>query len=94
MFFYGFCLLRVLGGVGMFWWVAGGVGVEATLAWWLLSGKVSCALCMGNLLVIGLLIPLVFDRKRFWQAMSQLSCFSLLHFYGFLGESDHVSLGS
>jgi len=67
------------------WVVSAGMGVELSLIWVLLSKKLVCVLCLGNLAIVLLLVLLSFDRKRVWEMVSfcllflVLSGFVLIH---------------
>jgi predicted DsbA family dithiol-disulfide isomerase len=52
-----------------------GIGFEASLVWVAFSMKAICIFCLGNLLVIILLIPFLFQKKLIWKilALSSLS---------------------
>jgi len=52
------------------WLVAGAVGAELALVWTMFSLKIVCVFCLGNVLVVLLLIIFSFERSRFWQTLS------------------------
>lgn len=77
--FLTFCAFRA--GKWLEWVIPSGVGVEIALLWVMISLKVVCVYCLGNLLVIVLLVILTFEKSRFWQTASLAMFFFLVSFF-------------
>ena len=52
------------------WLVAGGFGMELSLMWIMFSNSVVCVFCLGNFLVVLLLILFSMEKERFWQMLA------------------------
>jgi len=61
-----------------FWLVSCALGVEIVLVWLLISMKVACIFCIGNLFVVLLAVILVFEKEKFWQGLSMCLLFILV----------------
>lgn len=87
------CILRARNWIA--WLIPTAVGVEVGLLWLMISTKLVCIYCLGNLVVIILLIVLSFERSRFWQTMSLTLLFFILSFFAITHENDlHASSSS
>jgi protein-disulfide isomerase len=63
------------------WLVGTAFGIEAALVSIMISMKVLCVFCLGNLLVVILLVAFSFEKERFWQMLAiSLSLFLLSSF--------------
>jgi protein-disulfide isomerase len=62
------------------WLIPSAVGVEIALIWIMISADVICVFCLGNLLIVALLIFFSLDKSRFWQTTSLTLLFFLLAF--------------
>ena len=62
----------------VFWLVSSALGVEIVLVWVLVSMKVACIFCVGNLIVVLLAVIFSFDRMRFWQGLSMCLIFAIV----------------
>jgi protein-disulfide isomerase len=54
----------------MFWLVAGGFGMELSLMWIMFAGSVVCVFCLGNFVVVLLLVLFSMEKERFWQMLA------------------------
>ena len=80
--YYAVLVLCVLGArQGLGWLIPSAVGVEIALLWIMVSAKVICVFCVGNLVVVALLIVFSFERSRVWQTMSLTLFFFLLSYF-------------
>ena len=76
-----FCVKRLV-----FWLVVSAFGVEIQLVWIMLTAKAICVLCIGNFIVVILLLALCFEKRRFWHAVSASTIFFLLSSFVFLPQ--------
>lgn len=75
------------------WLIPAAVGVEIALVWIMFSLKVLCVYCLGNLLVVALLIVFSFQRCRFWQTSALCLFFFLFSFFVIPYENElHASV--
>lgn len=72
------CLLRAR--ACLVWLIPSAIGVEMGLLWVMLSTKVLCIYCLGNLLVMTLILIFFFERSYFWQTLSLALLFFILTF--------------
>jgi len=52
------------------WLVAGGFGMELSLMWIMFTNSVVCVFCLGNFLVVLLLVLFSMEKERFWQMLA------------------------
>ena len=80
--FYALLAVVILRARQLLVWLMGtAVGMEAALVWIMISMKVLCVFCLGNLLVVILLVAFSFEKNRFWQTLAiGLSLFLLSSF--------------
>ena len=60
------------------WLVSCALGVEVVLIWVLISMKVACVFCIGNLFILLLAVVFTFDRLRVWQGLSVCLAFIIV----------------
>jgi len=66
----------------VFWAAMGGIGVELTFLWLMISMEMVCFFCIANLFVFTLLFFFVLDKNRIWQTISITLIFFI--FFNFL----------
>lgn len=62
----------------VFWLVSSALGVEIVLIWVLISMKIACIFCIGNLFVVLLAALCSFDRTKVWQGLSMCLTFVIV----------------
>jgi len=77
-----------------YWLVAIGIGFEASLIWVAFSMKAICIFCLGNLLVIILLIPFLFQKRLIWKILALSSLSFVLSMFLVPSQNKFVPLGT
>lgn len=74
----------------LLWWIPAGAGVEVTLLWFMYAMKAPCVFCLGNFMVILLLLLFSVPGLRFWSAASMLQFLFIASFFVMSHENQGV----
>jgi protein-disulfide isomerase len=77
----------------VFWAVIAGFGMELTFLWILVWLRIFCIFCGLNALVVGLLLIVVFDPARIWQAIT-VALLSFLGSHALISRENRAELAS
>ena len=93
--YYSILILATLRGrKWLVWLVAGAAGFEIALVWITVSMQVVCTFCLGNFLVVLLLVAFSFEKDRFWQTLAIGCLIFIFSFSSILYENEIFALAA